>query len=85
MNPSDYPENRLNIMIDENGNVSYRQDPAFLKYYVPTAEELEEELRICEENEDYEQADEIMKKIAKQRMIIIFMNIIIIIVIIICT
>ena len=28
-------------------------------------EELEEELRICEENEDYEQADEIMKKIAK--------------------
>ena len=28
-------------------------------------EELEEELRICEEKEDYERAEEIMKKIEK--------------------
>ena len=32
-----------------------------------TIEELEEDLRICEENEDYEQAEEIMKKIEKMR------------------
>ncbi|MBP5189609.1 MAG: bifunctional nuclease family protein [Bacteroidales bacterium] len=30
-----------------------------------TLEELEEELHICEENEDYERADEILKKIEK--------------------
>ena len=48
MNPSEYPENRLNIMIDENGNVSYRQDPAFLKYSTPALEELEEELQDLE-------------------------------------
>lgn len=58
MNPSDYPENRLNIMIDENGNVSYRQDPAFLKYYVPTAEELEEELQDLEFELDMKLLDE---------------------------
>ncbi len=32
-----------------------------------TIEDLEEELRQCEENEDYEQAEEIMKKIDKMR------------------
>lgn len=32
-----------------------------------TIEELEEELRICEENEDYERAGEIMDKINKMR------------------
>jgi bifunctional DNase/RNase len=30
-----------------------------------TLEELEEELRICEENEEYERAEEIMKRINK--------------------
>jgi hypothetical protein len=48
MNSSQYPENRLHIVIDENGNVSYRQDPEFLKYYAPTAEELREELEDLE-------------------------------------
>ena len=30
---SEYPENHLNIRVDENGNVSYEQDPLFAKYY----------------------------------------------------
>ena len=48
MNSPDYPENRLNILIDQNGNVSFRQDEEFLKYYTPTAEEMEEELEDLE-------------------------------------
>ena len=48
MNSPEYPENRLNIVIDENGNVTYRQDPEFLKYYTPSLQEMEEELEDLE-------------------------------------
>ena len=58
MNPSEYPENRLNIVIGENGNVSYRQDPEFLKYYTPAVEELEEELQDLEYQLDMKLLDE---------------------------
>ena len=57
MNSSQYPENRLHIVIDENGNVSYRQDPEFLKYYAPTAEELREELMGLPQDEIEERLD----------------------------
>ena len=40
----EYPENRLDIRVDENGKVSYKENPEFAKYYAPTREELEEEL-----------------------------------------
>ena len=39
-----YPENRLIIRVDEQGNTTYEQDPEFAKYYAPTREEKEEEL-----------------------------------------
>lgn len=39
-----YPENRLDIRVDENGNVAFEQNAEFVKYYAPTREELEEEL-----------------------------------------
>ena len=39
-----YPENRLDIRIDENGNVTYQQNAEFAKYYAPSREEKEEEL-----------------------------------------
>ena len=39
-----YPENRLDIRIDENGNVTYEENAEFKKYYQPTKEEIEEEL-----------------------------------------
>ena len=39
-----YPENRLDIRVDKQGNVSYRQNPVFAKYYAPTREEMEQEL-----------------------------------------
>ena len=48
MSLSEYPENRLHSVVDENGNITYRQDPEFLKYYNPTLEEMEEELEDLE-------------------------------------
>ena len=48
MSLSEYPENRLHIVVDENGNITYRQDPELLKYYNPTLEEMEEELEDLE-------------------------------------
>ena len=39
-----YPENRLDIRVDENGNITYQQNPVFAHYYAPTREEKEEEL-----------------------------------------
>jgi hypothetical protein len=40
-----YPENRLDIRVDERGNVVYEQNPVFAKYYAKTPlEEKEEEL-----------------------------------------
>ncbi len=40
----EYPENRLDIRMDEHGNVTYQQNPVFAHYYAPTREEKEEEL-----------------------------------------
>ena len=40
----DYPENRLDIRIDEDGNISYMQNADFAKYYAPAKEECEAEL-----------------------------------------
>ncbi len=39
-----YPQNRLDIRIDEKGNVTYEQNPEFAKHYAPTRAEKEEEL-----------------------------------------
>lgn len=39
-----YPENRLDIRVDEQGNTSYQINPVFARYYAPTVEEKEEEL-----------------------------------------
>ena len=40
----DYPENRLDIRVDAQGNIHYQQNPEFAKYYAPTRAEKEEEL-----------------------------------------
>ena len=39
-----YPENRLDIRVDEQGNINYQQNPVFAAYYAPTREEMEEGL-----------------------------------------
>ena len=39
-----YPENRLDIRVDEQGKISYEQNAVFAQYYAPTREEKEEEL-----------------------------------------
>ena len=39
-----YPENRLDIRIDENGNITYEQKIEFAKFYAPTKEEKVEEM-----------------------------------------
>ena len=50
-----YPENRLDIRVDEQGNMSYQQNPVFAAYYAPTREEKEEERRKLEDEiEDLE-------------------------------
>ncbi len=41
----EYPENRLNIHVDEQGNIAYEQDAAFAYFYNRrTREDAEEEL-----------------------------------------
>jgi len=44
MTTPDYPENRLDIRIDEHGNMIFQPNPEFAKAYAPTREEKEEEL-----------------------------------------
>ena len=39
-----YPQNRLDIRVDEQGNVTYEQNQEFAKHYAPTRAEKEEEL-----------------------------------------
>ena len=41
---TEYPENRLDIRVDEQGNTSYQINPVFAGYYMMTREEKEEEL-----------------------------------------
>ena len=44
-----YPENRLDIRVYETGKVTYEENAEFKKYYMPTREELEEELEELED------------------------------------
>ena len=54
----DYPENRLDIRVDEQGNVTYQQNPVFAKYYAPTLEEKEEELEELKDRLEILELDE---------------------------
>ena len=50
----EYPENHLNIRVDENGNVSYEQDSLFAKYYFqPPENPLEARLEELREKLDH--------------------------------
>lgn len=53
-----YPENRLDIRVDENGHISYEENAVFAKYYTPTREELEEELEELQNQHDLLNLDE---------------------------
>ena len=53
-----YPENRLDIRVDENGNMTFEQNVEFAKYYAPTRAELEEELEDLEYQLDMLELDE---------------------------
>ncbi len=53
-----YPENRLDIRMDEQGNMSYQQNPAFAAYYAPTREEKEEELEELKDRLELLEIDE---------------------------
>lgn len=55
---NNYPENRLDIRVDVNGNVTYQQNPVFAKYYAPTREEKEEELAELRERLELLELDE---------------------------
>lgn len=54
----DYPENRLDIRIDEDGNISYMQNADFAKHYAPTKEECEAELEELRERLELLELDE---------------------------
>ena len=41
---SGYPENRLDIRINEQGRITYEQNAEFAKYYAPSREDMKEEL-----------------------------------------
>lgn len=53
-----YPENRLDIRIDEKGNVSFQQNVEFAKYYAPTKQEKEEDLEELKERLELLDLDE---------------------------
>ena len=55
-----YPENRLDIRVDKQGNVSYRQNLVFAKYYAPTREEMEQELEELKDRLELLKLDEPM-------------------------
>ena len=54
----DYPENRLDIRVDEKGKITYEQNAEFAKYYAPTREELEEELEELKDRLELLEIDE---------------------------
>ena len=56
----EYPENRLDLCVDEQGNVTYRQNPVFAKYYAPTREEKEQELEDLKNHLELLELDEPM-------------------------
>lgn len=41
-----YPENRLNIRVDERGNISYEQDPSFAAAYYQLSRKKPSELKL---------------------------------------
>ena len=55
-----YPENRLDIRVDEKGKITYEQNPVFAEYYAPTREEKEEELEALKDRLELLELDEPM-------------------------
>ena len=53
-----YPENRLDIRMDEQGKITYEQNPVFAQYYAPTREEKEEELEALKDRLELLDMDE---------------------------
>lgn len=53
-----YPENRLDIRVDEKGKITYEQNPVFAEYYAPTREEKEEELEALKDRLELLDLDE---------------------------
>ena len=53
-----YPENRLDIRVDEQGKITYEQNPVFAQYYAPTREEKEEELEALKDRLELLDMDE---------------------------
>ena len=56
----EYPENRLDLCVDGQGNITYRQNPVFAKYYAPTREEKEQELEDLKDRLELLELDEPM-------------------------
>lgn len=54
----EYPENRLDIRIDEEGNISFEENKEFASYYMPDRNELCEELEMLEHELDMLLIDE---------------------------
>ncbi len=54
----DYPENRLDIRVDEKGNVTYEQNAVFAKYYAPTRADREAELEELKDRLELLEIDE---------------------------
>ena len=53
-----YPENRLDIRMDAQGNISFEQNAEFAKHYAPTREEKEEELEALRDQLELLEIDE---------------------------
>ena len=53
-----YHENRLDIRVDEQGKITYEQNPVFAQYYAPTREEKEEELEALKDRLELLDLDE---------------------------
>ena len=54
----DYPENRLDIRVDKQGNYTFHQNAQFAKYYAPTRTEMEEELEALKDRLEQLDLDE---------------------------
>ena len=44
-----YPDKLLDIRVDEQGNISYEQNPQVVRYLAPTEEDLQEKMEELEE------------------------------------
>ena len=53
-----YPENRLDIRMDEQGKITYEQNPVFAQHYAPNREEKEEELEALKDRLELLDLDE---------------------------